>query len=60
MLRRYEQPWRPAYEVISAIAWFGGSAFFMLQAFKSLANRQPDVWPVGGVHGHVPVRAKRH
>lgn len=35
MLRRYEQPWRPAYEVISAVAWFGGSFFFMLQAFKS-------------------------
>ena len=34
MLRRYEQPWRPAYEVISAVAWFGGSAVFMVQAFK--------------------------
>jgi conjugal transfer pilus assembly protein TraD len=35
MLRRYDQPWRPAYEGISAIAWFLGCAFFLWQAFKN-------------------------
>ena len=35
MLRRYEQPWRPAYEGVSAVAWFCGSAFFLWQALHS-------------------------
>ncbi|HQR19502.1 MAG TPA: conjugative transfer system coupling protein TraD [Burkholderiaceae bacterium] len=35
MLRRYEQPWRPAYEGIAAVAWFLGAAFFLWQAFRS-------------------------
>lgn len=29
MLRRYEQPFRPAYEVIAAVAWLGGAAYFL-------------------------------
>lgn len=35
MLRRFEQPWRPAYELIPAIAWFSGSGFFLYEAAKS-------------------------
>ena len=35
MLRRFEQPWRPAYETVSCLSWLGGSAYFLWQALQA-------------------------
>ena len=36
MLRRYEQPWRPAYEAVASVAWLIGAAYFFWEALQSL------------------------
>ena len=46
LVRPYEMPWRPAYELWAAAAWAGGLFYFVYLGGKGHSRRaSPSRWP---------------